>query len=213
MKKLNFVKITTLIGTSIILVGCHSNNNEYENKPVKVVEITKEYSQPTTIGESTTNFEQITIMEPTTEIETSTEISITEPTASIKPTVQMTDDEVIEYIKNISDKMTECSENIADSVKSGFITVVDFLFYDGEIGGRTFDSLKDDAKSTVLGIYDTISTYIEEHLPIWKESLGEKYEQAKELWNDKKDDLSDLWQSGKQKVKNWYENFRDENQN
>ena len=50
-----------------------------------------------------------------------------------------------------------------------------------------------------------------ENLPIWKEKIGEKYEDAKNLWDEKKDDLSDIYEDGKQKVKNWYENFRREN--
>ena len=199
MKNQKFIKIAMLMSTSIILVGCQKQNNEYENKTVKVTETTSEYSHPTTIEESAIKTQEKTTIEQTTVASTTEEII-------------MTDEQVIDYIRNISDNMTESCESITDSVKSGFITVVDFLFYNGEIGGRTFDSLKDDSKSVVLGIYDNISTYIEEKWPIWKEILGEKYEQVRELWNEKKDDLSELWQSGKQKIKTWYEKFRQENQ-
>ena len=227
MKNLKLVKVALLMSTSIVLVGCQNGNNTYENKTIMKVETTNEYSELASLEETTTKIEETTMTELTTcetettkEIETNTEAPSTtqqqttiqqQTTTQTELEKEMTDEEVINYIRSVSDKMTGCSENITDSVKKGFITVVDFLFYDGTIGGRTFDSLKDDAKSTVLGIYDTISSYLEEKWPVWKEYLGEKYEDLKVLWNDKKDDLSDLWQSGKQKIKNRYEKFRDEN--
>lgn len=203
MKNPKFITVALLMGTSVILVGCH----QYENKPITKIETSKDES--TTLESVTTKVEETTtVVQETTTTEIPTE---KETSASVEPTTEMTDEEVIEYIRKISDDMTESSENIFDSVKSGFITVVDFLFYEGTIGGRTFDSLTDEAKSKVLGIYDEISTYVEEKWPTWKESLEEKYQNVKELWNEKKEDLSDLWQSGKQKVKEWYEKFRNEN--
>ena len=45
----------------------------------------------------------------------------------------------------------------------------------------------------------------------WVLNKAKKYDNVKVLWDYKKDDLSSLWQDGKQKVKNWYENFREEN--
>lgn len=208
MKNLKIRKILLLTSTSIVLVGCQNNiTNNYENKVI--------YTEETRDIENTTNEITTTAPETTTMEETTTAVPETttkeQASASVETTTKMKDEEVIEYIQKIGDDMNDASENIADSVKSGFITVVDFLFYDGTIGGRTFDSLKDDTKSTVLGLYDSISTYVEEKWPTWKESFGEKYQDVKELWNEKKEDLSDLWQKGKQKIKNWYENFREEN--
>ncbi len=207
MKNLKIYKILCVAGVSIILVGCQNNStNEYENKTMMMTEETREQlttEKITTEIPSTT--EQVTTETPTTQEQT------TQASASVEPTDKMSDEEVIEYIQKIGSDMDECADNIFDSVKSGFITVVDFLFYDGTIGGRTFDSLSDEAKGKALALYDEISTYVEAKWPTWKENLSEKYQDVKELWNEKKDDLSDLWQSGKQKVKNWYESFRKEN--
>lgn len=190
-----------------------------------IEETTTMMQQTTTLEEITTMMQQTTTLEritttkqPKPTIEKKEETATMEQITTIKQpettTVQtvMTDDQVIDYIRKVGNKMTECSESIVEGAKDGFITVVDFLFYNGEIGGRTFDSLTESAKSTILGIYDNISTYLEEKWPIWKEAIGEKYQDITELWNDKKDDLSQLLEKGKQKVKNWYENFREENE-
>ena len=216
MKNLKFIKFAMLMSTSIILVGCQKENNEYENKTLKVTETTREYSQPTTIEESTTKIPETTIIEQTTKEQVPTTLEQMETTTQKieETTIEniMKDEEVINYIKNLRNEITESTEAITIEMENGFIKVVDFLFYNGEIGGRTFESLTDDAKRTILEVYDTLYTYLEEEWPTLMESLGEKYEKAKEVWDDKKTDLLEAWQSGKQKVKTWYENFKDENE-
>ena len=219
MKNLKIYKILCIAGVSIILVGCKNNTiNVYENKEITIIEEKKATPEPT--QESIK--EQISTIVPTTTPESTKEpfptpkptpvpTPTSTPTQNIEENNVMTDEEVIEYIQKIGKDMNECADGIFDSVKSKFIIVVDFLFYDGTIGGRTFESLSDEAKGKVLALYDQISTYVEANWPTWKENLSEKYDNVKVLWNDKKDDLSSLWQDGKQKVKNWYENFREEN--
>ena len=217
MKNLKFRRAALFIGTSMILVGCQSNTyNIYQNQTIIESETTSE--ENTTIAQQTkeTNTIKVEVTEAqTTEKyshlmeESVTQIQTYEAITTEKVA---TDEEVIDYIENLKNEMVSCTDTITSNVKRGFITIVDFLFYDGEIKGRTFDSLKDDAKSTVLGIYDTIHTYVEEKWPIWKEELGERYEQVSKLWDEKKETLSNLWQKGKQKVKDWYEEFRKNNQ-
>lgn len=59
-----------------------------------------------------------------------------------------------------------------DEVKKGFITIVDFLFYDGEIGGKNFSSLSEEAKLKVLKLALSIDQKIEAYFPSYKESLS-----------------------------------------
>ena len=213
MKNFKIYRILLLTGITVTLVGCRNKeHNQYENKETYKVEVMQE---PTTEKE----IETTTQVEITTEeyVQTPTELQTQSPT--IVPTeaqiniqeetkTTMTDDEVIEFIQRVGTDMNECSEKIFDGAVHGFITVVDFLFYEGTIGGRTFDSLTDEAKGKVLALYDKISAYVEVNWPVWKEKIGTTYEKAKVLWESKKEDLSDLLENGKQKVKNWYENLK-----
>ena len=187
--KINYKNIALLLTTSCILTGC--TNNNYENKDINKTEI----SEDTNIGK----------IEEQIENNNEVEEIITERIEEI------TDEHVIEYINKVGDEINNCTDGITEGAKKGFITVVDFLFYGGEIGGRTFDSLKDDTKTKVLEIYDSMSIYLDEKLPIWKESLGEKYDLAKIYWEENKDGIFDTLKSGKQKIKDWYEKFKNSN--
>lgn len=227
MKNFKMYKLLLLTGITITLVGCNSNeHNQYENKETYKIEITQEQTNekettkeienevstevPTqTPTEPQTQAPTVMPTEPQTQTPT---VMPTEPQTNIKEETEipMTDDEVIEFIQRVGTDMNECSEKIFDGAVHGFITVVDFLFYDGTIGGRTFDSLTDEAKGKALALYDEMSIYIEANWPLWKEKIGTVYENAKVLWADKKEDLSGLLESGKQKVKNWYENLKKE---
>ena len=153
-----------------------------------------------------------------------------------------------EDIDNISN--SETVNNAKDKAKGVFVTVVDFLFYDSEINGVTFDELTDSGKQKVLEIASRIDTKIENKFPNYKETISETAKEAfnkaselikkgannlKEFSKEKlgeenynsiveaKDELveytkeaidiigdvgSDLLDSGKEYIKNWYENFK-----
>lgn len=63
------------------------------------------------------------------------------------------------------------SSHITSSIKQGFIELVDFLFYDGTIRGKTFSGLSNSAKLKVLKIAFLIDTKVEEKFPDYKESI------------------------------------------
>lgn len=66
----------------------------------------------------------------------------------------------------------EKEETIADKAKGVFITLVDFVFYDADINGVTFDSLTDAGKEKVLELVSKIDGVIEQHFPGYKESIS-----------------------------------------
>ena len=51
-----------------------------------------------------------------------------------------TDEQVIAYLNNFETEVDE-NNNLKDTIKEKFIIMVDFLFYDGKIGNKTFDEL------------------------------------------------------------------------
>lgn len=62
--------------------------------------------------------------------------------------------------------------SLKDSVKNGFITVVDFIFYNGKIKGYTFNELSDSAKLKVLSMALYFDSKIEKYFPGYKESIS-----------------------------------------
>lgn len=91
------------------------------------------------------------------------------------------DDIIINYYKEEEqeiDEMLEGDSGIKDKISEKVITLVDFLFYDGEIKGITLDEISNDAKETVLGILNKIDVKIESKFPDYKESISDKTSSA-----------------------------------
>lgn len=174
-----------------------------------------------------------------------------------KPTEEYSsaDEKAIETFNSIEEDIdnilnSETVNNAKDKAKGVFVTIVDFLFYDSEINGVTFDELTDSGKQKVLEIASSIDNKIENKFPNYKETISETAKEAfnkagelikkgannlkefskeklgEENYNaivDVKDEIveytkeaidiigdigSDLLDSGKEYIKNWYENFR-----
>lgn len=97
--------------------------------------------------------------------------------------------------KNIDDILnSETVTNVKDKVKGAFVTVVDFLFYDSEINGITFDELTDAGKQKVLQIANAIDTKIESKFPNYKDTIADG---AKNAFNK----ASELIKKGANNVK------------
>ena len=165
------------------------------------------------------------------------------------------DEKAIETFNSIEEDIdnilnSETVNNAKDKAKGVFVTIVDFLFYDSEINGVTFDELTDNGKQKVLEIASSIDNKIENKFPNYKETISETAKDAfnkaselikkgannlKDFSKEKlgeenynaivevKDEIieytknaidiigdvgSDLLDSGKEYIKNWYENFR-----
>ena len=102
----------------------------------------------------------------------------------IKQTLQTenedTESDVIAYFETLNSKIDTYNQDksIGESLKSGFITVVDFLFYEGKIKGKTFNELSTTAKIKVLKLAFSIDEKIEKYFPGYKETISEKGNKA-----------------------------------
>lgn len=88
--------------------------------------------------------------------------------------------------KEINDLIN--SENFEEAKEKGkeyFINGVDFIFYDKEYKGITFDELKEEAKEETLNNLNIIDGWIMQIDPDYKESLQEKYKVVKDFVNEK----------------------------
>lgn len=170
-----------------------------------------------------------------------------------KPSLSNKDNTIINEMDNTLNSIDaeSSSSNFSDKAKATFITIVDFLFYDGTIKGITFNELTDDGKQKVLEIANKIDVKLEEKAPGYKDKISSTtsnaYNKASEIiksgasslnnfakeklgdenYNsiiDAKDELvkysknalnlvgsagSKLFSSTKDKLNDWYQNFKD----
>lgn len=105
------------------------------------------------------------------------------------------DSELVEYIDNTYSRVNELvskkkvSEKDEHLLRNTFITLTDFIFYGGEIKGKTFSELKDDIKEKILDIYTKIDSKIEDKVPNYKEDLKEGALDIKDMVNDLKNSI------------------------
>ena len=108
-------------------------------------------------------------------ISNETEIKEEEPSSSNEENtsdgvaVKTADEEVLTYINTLQ---SDTEKGFTDQLKSGFITIVDFLFYDGSIAGHTFDELTTKAKLEVLKAALWVDDKIDSVFPGYKETIS-----------------------------------------
>lgn len=91
-----------------------------------------------------------------------------------KPSLSNKDNTIINEMDNTLNSIDaeRSSSNFSDKAKATFITIVDFLFYDGTIKGITFNELTDDGKQKVLEIANKIDIKLEEVSPGYKDKIS-----------------------------------------
>lgn len=169
-----------------------------------------------------------------------------------KPSLSNKDNTIINEMDNTLNSIDaeSSSSNFSDKAKATFISIVDFLFYDGTIKGVTFNELTDAGKQKVLELANKIDVKLEEKAPGYKDKISSStssaYNKASEVikngasslnnfakeklgdenYNsiiDAKDELvkysknalnlvgsagSKLFSSTKDKLNDWYQNFK-----
>ena len=109
-----------------------------------------------------------------------------------KPT---TEEELSEYIEVINNEVTlltqkeELTSSEQNTLKNTFITLTDFIFYNGRINGQTFSELTEEVKKEIITLYEQIDAKIEKKYPGYKEEIKEN---AERTYNDIKEKLTTL---------------------
>ena len=114
-----------------------------------------------------------------------------------------TDEEVVEYIEDVTNEvetLTEeesLSEKTKQSLKKAFIALTDFIFYDGTIKGKTFKELSYEAQTKILELYEKLDTKIESVFPNYKEEIKDtstkNYSKAKEKAKELKETIKNIY--------------------
>lgn len=91
-----------------------------------------------------------------------------------KPSLSNKDNTVINEMNNTLNSINKesSSSNFSDKAKATFISIVDFLFYDGTIKGVTFNELTDEGKQKVLELANKIDVKLEEKAPGYKDNIS-----------------------------------------
>lgn len=148
----------------------------------------------------------------------------------------------------ILDHFTKISESEEENtLKKGFIEIVDFLFYDEKINGVTFKEIKDEVKLKLFVVALKIDSKIEDYFPGYKKTIStgtkkiydsiktevveayinitdkicsnneelcknakKDFEKMKDIFGTGWDYLKDIGKTAKDKLENWYEDFRKE---
>lgn len=119
----------------------------------------------------------------TVKSEKTTTASKTTTTKNIKTTYRYTskasDDDVLAYAKNTYSDISD-DKGTLDKAKENFITLVDFIFYDGEIKGKKFNELTSSAKAKIIYYTLLVDAKIDAKWPNYKENIQDKYNNIKE---------------------------------
>ncbi len=113
------------------------------------------------------------------------------------------DEEFVTYINNVEQEVTTITQKTNPTVEeqktleNTFIILTDFIFYDGEINGVTFDELTDSTKQKILDIYETIDKKIESAFPNYKENIAST---SKDVYGNIKKEVEEL----RDKIKDKY---------
>ena len=108
-------------------------------------------------------------------------------------TNEVENNETQETFDNFATEKNEISDlinkkNFEEAKEKGkelFINGVDFIFYDKEYKGITFDDLKEEAKEETLNNLNIIDGWIMQLEPDYKETLQEKYKVVADFVNEK----------------------------
>lgn len=179
-KKIIIISIVS--GISLLLIGCLIGIT-YANKKNERVKIKEEVKGE--IKEKEDNKEEIKIDSKPNDNEnkdvSNNKDTIKNNNYNEKDNIVI--DELNNTLKNI-EKSTR-DENFKDKASSTFISIVDFLFYDGTIKGISFDELTEKGKEKVLEISSKIDIKLEEKCPGYKEkisnSTSKAYQKASEI--------------------------------
>jgi len=124
----------------------------------------------------------------------------------INQTPVSTENDLVNYLNDVDQQVDtivskeEPTKNDEKTLKNTFITLTDFIFYDGTIKGKKFSDLTSACKEKVLDLYTKIDSKIESKFPNYKENIKTT---SKKVYNNVKEKVK----SAKEKVQEEYKNY------
>ena len=106
-------------------------------------------------------------------------------------------------------------KSLGDKIKTNFITIIDFIFYDKEVNGKKFNDLTTNNKLKILKLAFKIDNKMNTILPEYKETLEYNYQNVKGKLTEKYLDIAsyvcsnneDTCSEAKEGIKDLKDNF------
>ena len=158
-----------VIGDTIKIEEEQVNNNSSDNSNDNIDNNVTSSNNASSVSNSTTNNSSKNAQSNSSnknDVSNNTEVN----------TYSSNDEIVINSLESSLTKINNGStsdSSFSDSAKGVFVSIVDFLFYDGEINGVTFDELTDSGKQKVLEIASKVDGGIESKIPGYKETISD----------------------------------------
>ena len=163
-----------VIGDTIKIEEEQVNNNTSDNSNDNIDNNVTSSNNASSVSNSTTNNSSKNTQSNSSnknDVSNNTEVN----------TYSSNDEIVINSLESSLTKINNGStsdSSFSDSAKGVFVSIVDFLFYDGEINGVTFDELTDSGKQKVLEIASKVDNAIESKIPGYKETISDTASKA-----------------------------------
>ena len=163
-----------VIGDTIKIEEEQVNNNSSDNSNDNIDNNVTSSNNASSVSNSTTNNSSKNAQSNSSnknDVSNNTEVN----------TYSSNDEIVINSLESSLTKINNGStsdSSFSDSAKGVFVSIVDFLFYDGEINGVTFDELTDSGKQKVLEIASKVDNAIESKIPGYKETISDTASKA-----------------------------------
>lgn len=161
--------------------GSNNSNNEIEVIGEEI-DIKEEQVISDNSSSENNSMDNISNNDSTSSKNTQSNNSTTNNTNTSETITYSSNDEVV--INSLESSLTKINNgdgsdsSFADSAKGVFVSIVDFLFYNGEISGVTFDELTDSGKQKVLEIASKVDSAIESKIPGYKETISDTASKA-----------------------------------
>lgn len=176
MKNVKFYKSLLIIGaSSLVLCSCSKK--------------TDEYNKSTVINESEVN----EIIDDSNEAIEKNNYQIEYDETSSNVNIDDKDEIVLKIIKDKKDELNKTTDlnKYKEKAIDLFITITDFIFYDGKIYNIKYDELKEETKKTILSDFAEIDSIISSKYPNYKEDFKAKYDKATNWTSDKYNNMID----------------------
>lgn len=212
---LHLKQIAATLAVGFVLVGCSKENENFSVSSSSQINSTSTISS-TPSSTASSNLEQ-------------------------ENQEETLDTEEFDYFDQAKKEIKELieSEQVEQAKEKGkeyFITGVDFIFFDKEMNGVTFDDLTEEGKKVTLENLETIDGWIMEIAPDYKDKISEKYQVVKDFVSttyydvlesikeslgeenysairEKKNEIKESITNPKdkvlEKVSDWYQNFKE----
>lgn len=160
-----FIFVIILTATITALIVKHNDHNINKANEIKSEESSsKNHDKNEEDNNAENEVAEHNVVKDNDSSESSSESNV--ESSSEKNNEKKSESDIVSYAEKIE------SSSTSNTLKEGFVTIIDFLLYDGKIYNKTFSELSNTAKIKVITLALKIDSKIDEYFPGYKESIS-----------------------------------------